>query len=163
MSNKGAETLGCILGAVIFFALWMAFSNATSSDPCIKKDCNVHRAAGSQYCEFHRQYFDAEYIKDHPLPTRAARESSSYSYTAEPTRRSTPTPTPRPASRTTNSSRTTSSSSRTTSSSRTYTSSYTERDVDDYDVDGFYYDNRGDFENEDDAWDYLEDEPDDWD
>ena len=37
------------------------------------------------------------------------------------------------------------------------------RDVDDYDVDGFYYDNRGDFENEDDAWDYLEDEPDDWD
>ena len=26
-----------------------------------------------------------------------------------------------------------------------------------------FYDNRGDFENEDDAWDYLEDEPDDWD
>lgn len=77
----------------------------------------------------------------------------------------TPTPTPRPAttSRTTNSSRTTSSSSRTTRSSRTYTSSYTDRDVDDYDVDGFYYDNRGDFENEDDTWDYLEDEPDDWD
>lgn len=36
-------------------------------------------------------------------------------------------------------------------------------DPDDYDVDGFYEDNRGDFENEDDAWDYMEDEPDDWD
>ncbi len=70
----------------------------------------------------------------------------------------TPTPTPRPV--VTSSS---GSSARTTSSSRTYTSSYTDRDVDDYDVDGFYYDNRGDFENEDDAWDYLEDEPDDWD
>ena len=84
MSTKGAETLGCILGAVLFFALWMAFSNMTSPDPCIKQNCNVRKAAGSQYCEFHRQYFDAEYIKEHPLPTRAARESSSYSYTAQP-------------------------------------------------------------------------------
>ena len=158
MTNKGAETLGCVLGAGIFFALWMAFSNVTTSDPCIKQNCNVHRAAGSQYCEFHRQYFDAEYIKDHPLPTRAERERSSYSYTAEPTRRSTPTPTPRPASRITNSSRTMSSRTSGSSGSR---SDY--NDVDDYDVDGFYYDNRGDFENEDDAWDYLEDEPDDWD
>ena len=36
-------------------------------------------------------------------------------------------------------------------------------DPDDYDVDGFYQDNRNMFENEDDAWDYMEDEPDDWD
>ncbi|MBR1472348.1 MAG: hypothetical protein IJ600_11990 [Lachnospiraceae bacterium] len=78
----------------------------------------------------------------------------------------TPTPTPRPAvtSSRGSSTRTTSSASRTTSSGRTYSnSSSAHRDVDDYDVDGFYYDNRGDFENEDDAWDYLEDEPDDWD
>ena len=89
---------------------------------------------------------------------RSSGYSSSSSYR-------TPTPMPRPAtaSRTTNSSRTTSSSSRTTGSGRTSTGSYSNRDVDDYDVDGFYYDNRGDFENEDDAWDYLEDEPDDWD
>ena len=36
-------------------------------------------------------------------------------------------------------------------------------DSDDYDVEGFYYDNRSDFENMDDAADYLEDEPDEWD
>ena len=38
-----------------------------------------------------------------------------------------------------------------------------EREPDDYDVEGFYYDNRSDFESVDDAWDYLEDEPDEWD
>ena len=27
----------------------------------------------------------------------------------------------------------------------------------------FFYDNRSDFESVDDAWDYLEDEPDEWD
>lgn len=36
-------------------------------------------------------------------------------------------------------------------------------DPDDYDVDAFYAENRSDFANEDDAWEYLEDEPDDWD
>lgn len=31
------------------------------------------------------------------------------------------------------------------------------------DVEGFYYDNRDEFENEEDAWDYLDDEWDEWD
>ena len=39
-----------------------------------------------------------------------------------------------------------------------------ELNPDDYmDVEGYYYDNRSDFESEDDARDYLEDEWDDWD
>ncbi len=43
-------------------------------------------------------------------------------------------------------------------------SSNSYRDPDDYmDVEGYYYDYRDEFENEDDAWDYLEDEWDEWD
>ena len=37
------------------------------------------------------------------------------------------------------------------------------RDVDDLDVEGFYLENRDEFEDEDDAWDYLEDNEDEWD
>ena len=48
------------------------------------------------------------------------------------------------------------------SSSKKSTSSY--RDPDDYmDVEGYYYDNRSDYESEDDAWDYLDDDWEDWD
>ena len=50
-----------------------------------------------------------------------------------------------------------------TSKKSSYSSS-SYRDPDDYmDVEGFYYDNRSDFESEDDAWDYLDDEWDEWD
>ncbi|MCR5251877.1 MAG: hypothetical protein K6E50_14855 [Lachnospiraceae bacterium] len=55
------------------------------------------------------------------------------------------------------------SSSRKNSSSRGRYDEADHPDPDDYmDVEGFYYDNRGDFENEDDAWDYLDDEYDEW-
>ncbi len=64
-------------------------------------------------------------------------------------------PTPTPAS---------TYKSKTSSSKKTSYSSSSYRDPDDYmDVEGFYYDNRSDFESEDDAWDYLDDEWDEWD
>lgn len=67
----------------------------------------------------------------------------------------TPTPTPASAYRSHSSSNSNKSGS---SDSRTY------RDPDDYmDVESYYYDNRSDFESEDDAWDYLDDEWDEWD
>ncbi len=37
------------------------------------------------------------------------------------------------------------------------------RDIDDVDIEGFYEDNRDEFEDFDDAWDYLEDNPEEWD
>ena len=81
--------------------------------------------------------------------------SSSSRYSSGSSSSSTGKATPTPASK----SRSTSSSKKTGSTaSRTY------RDPDDYmDVEGYYYDNRSDFENEDDAWDYLDDDWDDWD
>ncbi len=97
------------------------------------------------------------------LPDTTPTYSSSYSSGSKSSYSSntkkTPTPTPKPAVKTNNKTSKPSSSKTTT----TYEPPY--RDVDDVDIDGFYYDNRGDFENEDDAWDYLEDEWDDeeWD
>ena len=38
-----------------------------------------------------------------------------------------------------------------------------EKNLDDQDVESYYYDYRSDFENEEDAWDDLEDNPDEWD
>ena len=47
---------------------------------------------------------------------------------------------------------------------RTRITSYEQtRDVDDLDVEGFYLENMDEFENEGDAWDYLEDNEDEWD
>ncbi len=37
------------------------------------------------------------------------------------------------------------------------------RDIDDVDIDSFYEDNRDEFEDFDDAWDYMEDNPEEWD
>ena len=47
--------------------------------------------------------------------------------------------------------------------STNYTHTHTDADADDQDYEGFYLDNKADFENEDDAWEYLEDEQDEWD
>ncbi len=48
-------------------------------------------------------------------------------------------------------------------SSKNMSTNYTHTDADDQDYEEFYLDNKADFENEDDAWEYLEDEPDEWD
>ena len=83
--------------------------------------------------------------------------SSSYSAGSSSSYTKKATPTPKAASKSSTSSKKSSSSS-----SKKSTSSY--RDPDDYmDVEGYYYDNRSDFESEDDAWDYLDDDWDDWD
>ncbi len=155
MTNKGAENLGIFLGGVLFMALVMAFSNATPSDPCIRQNCDVRKAQGSQYCEFHRQYFDTEYIKDHPLPTRAPSASTSYSYTAEPTRRSTPTPTRAQSGGYRNS-----SGSRSTGAAvGSRTNNYPVNDPADYDDPEEYADDAWgeDFDDWDEAYDYWED------
>ena len=156
MTDKGAENLGIFLGGALCFALVMAFSNTHQSDPCIKQNCDVRKAQGSQYCEFHRQYFDTEYIKDHPLPTKAPSASTSYSYTAEPTRRSMPTPTTRAQSggnRSSSGSRSTGAAS----GSRTY--NYPVNDPADYDDPEEYADDAWgeDFDDWDEAYDYWED------
>lgn len=79
---------------------------------------------------------------------------SSYSSSSGYKKKATPTPVPSYKQKTTGSSKKSSSGK----------SSYSYKDPDDYmDVEGFYYDNRSDFESEDDAWDYLEDEWDEWD
>ncbi len=81
--------------------------------------------------------------------------SSSSRYSSGSSSSSTGKATPTPASK----SRSTSSSKKTGgTASRTY------RDPDDYmDVESYYHDNRSDFESEDDAWDYLDDDWDEWD
>ena len=93
--------------------------------------------------------YTSSYSSGYHSSSYSAGSSSSYTKKA--------TPTPRPASKNT-------TSSKKNSGYSSKKSTYSYRDPDDHmDVESYYYDNSSDFESEDDAWDYLEDEWDDWD
>ena len=93
--------------------------------------------------------YTSSYSGSYHSSSYSAGSSSSYTKKAAPT--------PKPASKS-------ATSSKKSSSTASKKSTYSYRDPDDHmDVESYYYDNRSDFESEDDAWDYLEDEWDEWD
>ncbi|SEM58953.1 hypothetical protein SAMN04487770_15010 [Butyrivibrio sp. ob235] len=98
---------------------------------CAKSGCNNHATLDSRYCAWH------SYTNSIPKKSSSTYSSSS-SY-----------------------------SSSSTNSSKSSVKKYTSKtdtdkklDIDDVDVETFYYDNIDEFEDIDDAWDYLEDDPD---
>ena len=98
---------------------------------CAKSGCNNHATLDSRYCAWH------SYTNSTPK-----KSSSTYSNSS-------------------------SYSSSSTNNSKSSVKKYTSKtdkdkklDIDDVDVETFYYDNIDEFEDLDDAWDYLEDDPD---
>lgn len=120
-----------VVVGVILIAEQICFSIFHESDPDLEESYSTGSSSNSHYNTYHSSYSG----------------SSSYMRKAAPTTS--------PVKKNTG-------SSKKSSSKKSKYSMSTYRDPDDYcDVEGFYYDNRDEFESEDDAWDYLDDEWDD--
>lgn len=137
MRKKMIATIGII-------ALIFTVGGCSSKKMCIKSGCKNEAAPNSSYCYLHKPYTGGSYSSP-----KSSTSTSTSKYNSG-------------TSSSSGASKTKSYTGNT--SKKSYSSSSTAKsyNVEDWDIEDFYYDNMDEFDDIDDAWEYLEDNPEDY-
>ncbi len=136
---------------------------------CLKKGCDIEAVNGGLYCRFHTCAEPGCYTGVSSANERCEKHKIQYksrSNTSKTTNKSAPITKTcakpncnRPVQYGSDYCLNHKPASKKTSTNKTHN----KKDLDDLDIEGLYEDNPDDFESVEDAWDYLEDNPDEWD